>query len=137
MSIPAWLHVVRAFECAAVACISIPLVILPMYMYIALGMKYKCMMGWMSLLTILSSKYNPAGTTSKQRRIDVDAMSWHDVTSTSIRCCFKVVCMHSHIIPTFNRSFVSVLLHVSTSLPLQLHRQNRVFVIRCLGRLMH
>ena len=56
-SISAWLHVVRAFECASVVCVSIPLVILPVYMYIALGMYYKCMMGCMSLLSILSSKY--------------------------------------------------------------------------------
>lgn len=59
--VPTWLHVVRAFECASVVCVSIPLVILPVYMYIALGMYYKCMMGCMSLLSILSTVFGVVG----------------------------------------------------------------------------
>lgn len=60
-TVPTWLHLVRAFECASVVCIAIPLVILPVYMYIALGMYYKCMLGWMSLLSILSTIFGVVG----------------------------------------------------------------------------
>lgn len=59
--VPTWLHVVRAFECASVICVSLPLVILPVYMYIALGIYYKCIMGWMSLLSILSAIFGVVG----------------------------------------------------------------------------
>ncbi|KAH3874765.1 uncharacterized protein LOC127870458 [Dreissena polymorpha] len=59
--IPDWLHAVRALECVAVACVSIPLVILPVYMYVALGMYYRCMMGTMCLFALMSTLTGIAG----------------------------------------------------------------------------
>ncbi|WAR18711.1 hypothetical protein MAR_000549 [Mya arenaria] len=53
--VPVWLHVVRALECTAVILVSIPLVILPVYMYVALGMYYRCMMGTMSAMCLFSA----------------------------------------------------------------------------------
>ncbi|KAL4237973.1 hypothetical protein ACF0H5_002683 [Mactra antiquata] len=59
--VPDWLHIVRALECCAVIFVAFPLVILPVYMYVALGMKYRCMMGTMCLLTLLSVGTGLAG----------------------------------------------------------------------------
>lgn len=51
-----WLHAVRALECCAVIFVSLPLVILPVYMYVALGMYYRCVMGTMCAFCLVSSK---------------------------------------------------------------------------------
>lgn len=59
--IPDWLHATRALECMAVIFVSIPLVILPVYMYVALGMYYRCMMGSMCIFCLLSCITGIAG----------------------------------------------------------------------------
>lgn len=53
--IPTYLHVVRALECVCVILVAVPLVILPVYMYVALGMKYRCMMASMCVSCLLSA----------------------------------------------------------------------------------
>ncbi|KAL3873152.1 hypothetical protein ACJMK2_036306 [Sinanodonta woodiana] len=55
MQIPDWLHAVRAMESLAIIFIAIPLVTLPIYMYIALGMYYRCFIATMSVSSLLSA----------------------------------------------------------------------------------
>ncbi|OWF38565.1 uncharacterized protein LOC110466134 [Mizuhopecten yessoensis] len=50
-----WFLVVRAMSCLAVIGLSLPLVILPVYMYIALGMYYRRMMAFMSFCSIMAT----------------------------------------------------------------------------------
>ncbi|KAK3093445.1 hypothetical protein FSP39_015802 [Pinctada imbricata] len=50
-----WLHAVRGLECLGVVFIAVPLVVLPVYMYIALGLYYKCMMITMCVSSFLAA----------------------------------------------------------------------------------
>lgn len=59
--IPDWLHAARALECCAVIFVSLPLVILPVYMYVALGMYYRCVMGTMCVFCLMSTMTGIAG----------------------------------------------------------------------------
>ncbi|XP_060083722.1 uncharacterized protein LOC132562962 [Ylistrum balloti] len=56
-----WFQVVRAMGCLAVICLSLPLVILPVYMYIALGMYYRRMMGFLAFCSFLATLSIAAG----------------------------------------------------------------------------
>lgn len=60
-NVPDWLHAVRAMESLAIIFVSLPLVILPVYMYVALGMYYRCMMGTMCVFTLLCVACGIAG----------------------------------------------------------------------------
>ena len=54
-----WLKVVRGFESLGVIFMALPLVILPVYMYVSLGLYYRSMMISMCLSSFLSGKNYP------------------------------------------------------------------------------
>lgn len=53
-----YLHAVRGLESLGIIFLAIPLITLPVYMYIALGMYYRCMLGSMCVSSLLSGKQN-------------------------------------------------------------------------------
>ncbi|CAL1537326.1 unnamed protein product [Lymnaea stagnalis] len=56
-----WLDAVRAMEALAIIFWAIPLVILPVYIYVSLGLYYMCTMMTMSVFTILGCVCNLIG----------------------------------------------------------------------------
>ncbi|GFO34602.1 hypothetical protein PoB_006110700 [Plakobranchus ocellatus] len=56
-----WLNAVRALESLAVIFWAIPLVILPVYIYVALGLYYRCLLGTMTAFTLLGVGCSIAG----------------------------------------------------------------------------
>ncbi|KAL5008691.1 hypothetical protein ScPMuIL_014272 [Solemya velum] len=52
---PDYLHAVRGLESLGIIFLAIPLITLPVYMYIALGMYYRCMLGSMCVSSLLSA----------------------------------------------------------------------------------
>ncbi|PVD26296.1 hypothetical protein C0Q70_13967 [Pomacea canaliculata] len=57
----AWQDAVRAMECLAIIFFAIPLIILPVYIYVALGLYYRCLMGCMAVSVLLASVCNIIG----------------------------------------------------------------------------
>lgn len=55
INIPSWLHAVRALECCSIFFVAVPLVLLPIYMYVALGLYYRCFMGTLCAMSLLST----------------------------------------------------------------------------------
>ncbi|CAG5132536.1 unnamed protein product [Candidula unifasciata] len=56
-----WLDAVRAMESLAIIFWAIPLVIIPVYIYVALGLYYRCLLGTMTALTLLGAICNLIG----------------------------------------------------------------------------
>jgi hypothetical protein len=52
-----WHHAVQGLESLSVIFFAIPLVVLPVYIYVALGLYYRCLIGTMALSVLLGSKY--------------------------------------------------------------------------------
>lgn len=56
-----WIDAVRGLECLTIIFWSLPLVILPVYIYVALGLYYRRLLGTMTLLTLLGVVTNAIG----------------------------------------------------------------------------
>ncbi|GFR67411.1 hypothetical protein ElyMa_005581700 [Elysia marginata] len=56
-----WFLAVRALECLTIIFWAFPLVILPVYIYVALGLYYRCMMVLMACFTFLGAACNIIG----------------------------------------------------------------------------
>ncbi|XP_063427813.1 uncharacterized protein LOC134711247 [Mytilus trossulus] len=69
-----WLKAVRGLECLALIFLSFPLVTLPIYMYIALGLYYRCMLGTMALCSLISAVCCLAGVVVYG--VQITSMDW-------------------------------------------------------------
>ncbi|KAK7104105.1 uncharacterized protein [Littorina saxatilis] len=56
-----WQHATRGLESLAIIFFSFPLIVLPVYIYVALGLYYRCLMGCMALSVLLGTLCNIAG----------------------------------------------------------------------------
>ncbi|XP_059141840.1 uncharacterized protein LOC131929578 [Physella acuta] len=56
-----WIDAVRAMEALTIIFWAIPLIVLPVYIYVALGLYYRCTIGTMTVLTILGAITNLIG----------------------------------------------------------------------------
>ncbi|XP_046334297.1 uncharacterized protein LOC124116815 [Haliotis rufescens] len=56
-----WLNAVRAMESIAIIFIAIPLVVMPVYIYVALGLYYRCVLLTMTVFALLASLCNISG----------------------------------------------------------------------------
>ncbi|XP_005105741.1 uncharacterized protein LOC101851598 [Aplysia californica] len=56
-----WLDATRGLESLTIIFWAIPLVILPVYIYVALGLYYRCLLGTMTVLTFLGAVCNIIG----------------------------------------------------------------------------
>jgi hypothetical protein len=70
-----WLNAVRAMESLAIILWAVPLVVLPIYIYVALGLHYRCMLGTMTALTLLAAICNLIGFLIYAAKI-ADNASW-------------------------------------------------------------
>lgn len=69
-----WLKAVRGLECLALIFLALPLVVLPVYMYVALGLYYRCMLGSMAICCLLSAVCCLAGVIVYG--VQVTSMDW-------------------------------------------------------------
>ncbi|XP_076441625.1 uncharacterized protein LOC143280814 [Babylonia areolata] len=56
-----WQHASRGLESLAIIFFAIPLIVLPVYIYVALGLKYRSTLGFMTLFVFLGTLSNIAG----------------------------------------------------------------------------
>ncbi|XP_041353577.1 uncharacterized protein LOC121371619 [Gigantopelta aegis] len=59
--VPDWQNAVRGLESCAIILIAIPLIVLPVYIYVALGLYYRCIMVFMTVCSLLAVLCNAIG----------------------------------------------------------------------------
>ncbi|KAK6182978.1 hypothetical protein SNE40_010538 [Patella caerulea] len=60
-SVADWLNAVRGLECLTIIFWSVPLMILPVYIYVALGLHYRCLLGSCCVSVLVGSICNIIG----------------------------------------------------------------------------
>lgn len=87
---PVWLYVVQAFECVAIIFISLPLVVIPIYMYVAVGLKYKLMMGLTAICSGIATICIFIGVITYGTQATQEKRSGSDQEGWDLMWCFIV-----------------------------------------------
>ncbi|XP_067681799.1 uncharacterized protein [Haliotis asinina] len=56
-----WLNAVRGLESVAIICVAIPLVVMPVYIYVSVGLYHRCFLFTMAAFTLLAAVSNIVG----------------------------------------------------------------------------
>ncbi|KAK3712672.1 hypothetical protein RRG08_058574 [Elysia crispata] len=75
-----WFKAVQGLECCTIFFWAVPLVILPVYIYVAMGLYYKCLLGTMSVFTFLGTACNLTG-------VIIFGIQIEDKSELSLRWC--------------------------------------------------